>query len=194
MQSTLAGHDVLGVGLELVGRDVLGPHAQRHRLLARRSHHVEAHRPARALRLQVRLAGRQVLGRLDPVRALRRRVPLQALLHQLDALHRDPENVAGQHREGGVVALAVDAGADRHRRGAVVVHLDGAVLDMETEGRGHLDVGGHADAQLEAVTGRPPALLLGPQLVVAGGGQRGIKGFGVLARVVGATRRSGERE
>ena len=73
---------------------------------------------------------------------------------------------------------------DRHRRGAVVVDLDRAVLGVQAERGGDLDVGGHADAELHRVAGRPAARLLGPQLVVAGGGQRGVERLGVLARVV----------
>ena len=49
------------------------------------------------------------------------------------------------------MALAVGAGADRHRHGAVVVDLDGAVLGVQAERGGHLDVGGDADAELHRV-------------------------------------------
>ncbi len=105
-----------------------------------------------------------------------------------------PRTFAGQHGEGGVVTLAVGAGAGEHAGGAVVVDLDGAELDVQPDRRRDLDVGGHADAELLGVAVGAPAGLLGPQAGVPGRLQRGIERLLVLARVVVGTRRRGERE
>ena len=76
---------------------------------------------------------------------------------ELDLVHRDAEDVAGEHGERGVVALAVDARADEHARRAVVVDLDRAVLDVQPDRRGDLDVGRQADAELLGVAVLPGA-------------------------------------
>ena len=103
---------------------------------------------------------------------------------QPDAVHRDAEDVAGEHRERRVMALAVDARADDDARRAVVVHLDGAVLDVQPDRRRDLDVRRHADAELHGVAALAAGRLLGAQLVVAGGGEGGVERLGVLAGVV----------
>ena len=105
-------------------------------------------------------------------------------------VHRDAEDVAGQHGERGVVALAVDARADEQARRAVVVDLDRAVLDVQPDRRGDLDVGRQADAELHGVAALAARRLLGAQLVVAGGGQDGVERLGVLAGVVVGAGRS----
>ena len=105
-------------------------------------------------------------------------------LTRRDLVHRDAEHVAGQHGERGVVALAVHAGAGEHAGGAVVVDLDRAVLDVQPDRRGDLDVGRHADPELlDVAVGAAPGLL-GPQLVVAGCLQHGVERLLVLAGVV----------
>ena len=82
--------------------------------------------------------------------------------------------------------LAVGARADGHRDRAVLVDLDRAVLGMEPERGGDLDVGGDTDAELHGIADSPTVGLLSQQLLVAGGSESGVERLGVLARIVGA--------
>src|SRR5947209_6263723 len=82
-------------------------------------------------------------------------------------------------------ATAVRAGADRARCRAVLVHLDGAVHDVQAQRLRHLYIRGHADAELHPVARISPPLLRSPQLGVAGLLQGGVERLGVLPGVVG---------
>ena len=67
---------------------------------------------------------------------------------QRDLVHRDAQDLRCKHRERGVMSLAVRAGAGVHGGRAVVVDLARAVLQVQTHGSGHLDVGRDADTEL----------------------------------------------
>ena len=111
--AVLSGDDVIRAGLQQVTGDLLGPDEH---LLGGGQHGV-------AGRLQrPRAHGAGAAGHGGGVG-----------VDEPDLLHRDAEHVAGHHGERGVVALAVGAGADRHRRRAVLVDLDRAVLGVQAE-------------------------------------------------------------
>ena len=77
---------------------------------------------------------------------------------------------------------------------AVVVDLDRAELDVQTDRRGDLDVGRHADAELLDVAGGTTLGLFGPQLGVAGRREHRVERLLVLARVVVGAGRRRQRE
>ena len=174
LQAAVADDDVVGRGLEQVGGDLLGPfeHA----------------------------FGRDVdgaAGGLQRARAERARTARHSCrvgVDERDLVHRDAEHVAGEHRERGVVALAVDAGAGEHGGRAVVVDLARAPLDVQADRCGDLDVRRHADAELLGVAGCAARRLLGAQVVVARRRERGVERLLVLARVVVGAGDRGARE
>ena len=86
------------------------------------------------------------------------------------------------------MALAVHARAGEHVGGTVVVDLDRAELDVQPDRRGDLHVGRHADPELLGVVAGAALGLLGAQVGVAGGLQRGVERLLVLAGVVVARR------
>ena len=55
-------------------------------------------------------------------------------LHDADVVHRHAEQLGDDHRERGLVTLAVRAGADRRDHRAVVFDLDAAELLEQTTG------------------------------------------------------------
>ena len=86
------------------------------------------------------------------------------------------------------------AGAGDHAGAAVVVDLHRAVLDVQADGRGDLDVGRQTDAELLGVALLAPLRLLLAQILVARRLQHGIERLLVLAAVVIAARGGRERE
>ena len=92
------------------------------------------------------------------------------------------------------MSLTVGARADPTGDLAVVADGDLAVLDVETDGSGDLDVGRQPDTELLRVAALPACRLVGEQLRVIGRGEHGVECLLVLAAVVvGATERR-ERE
>ena len=89
-------------------------------------------------------------------------------VHDRICVHRDAELVAGEHGEGGGVALPVRRGAGVDGGRAVGLHLDLGELLAGLRAGGDLDVERHADAELHDVAGLAAAGLLGAQVVVAG--------------------------
>ena len=131
--------------------------------------------------------------RTERAHAVRHEVGV-AVLHG-DPLDRDAGLVAGQHRPGGGVPLAVRRGAGQDGGGAVRVDLDVGDLVGSTFHRdaGDLDVHRQADAQLGGVAAGAPVGLLSAQRVVARGGQHPVERSGVVAGVVDRTGRGGVR-
>ena len=113
----------------------------------------------------------------------------------LDVLERHAELVGDDLAPRRLVALAVRGRAGDHLDLAGGQHPDrhrlpaaGAVAQRAEHPRrrqpAHLGVGGDADAELHRVVRRPPARLLGPQLVVAEQLHRLVGGRLVVAGVV----------
>ena len=112
----------------------------------------------------------------------------------LDLLHRDAGELVGEHGPGRVVALAVSrrTGVDGDRAVAVQHHL--GELALAGGAGGDLDVGRHADAELDGVAGGATGGLLGPQGGVVGGLEGEVERLGVVAAVVDRAGGGGERE
>ena len=79
--------------------------------------------------------------------------------------------------------LPVRVGAGAHERRAVGPELDAAVLGAG-DARGAVDEGGEPDPELDGICGGTAALLLGPQVGVAGQLQREVEPPAVVAAVV----------
>ena len=111
----------------------------------------------------------------------------------LDALERDAGEIGGDHRERGVMPLAVRARTGVHDRAAIGGHFDGAEL-AGTIAVGDLDIARHADAEQLRLTGRPPPVLLLAQGLVAGRRERLVESAFVVAAVVARLRARRIRE
>ena len=105
------------------------------------------------------------LHRTRGVRAQARRDPVGVAVDDLDVVHRHTEQVADDHRERGVVALAVRARAggdgDERRlvRGGGRPQRDGAELHPRSRS-GRLDVERQAEPELLTIATVPARLLL----------------------------------
>lgn len=167
VQAAFAYHDVVRAGLKLLCSQLLG--------LGQHLFAGLEHRAARGLK-RAGTQGARASGNLRGVR-----------LDEPDVLHGHAQEIADDHRERRLVALAVGTGAHPDLGGAVAQHVHPAVLGVQAQRSGDLHVGRHADAQQLGVAGAPPGGLLGPQIAIAGSFQRGVQRLLVLAGVVVGT-------